>query len=89
METSKTKIDIVQKLIDDGKLDGNPNLPKYPSMQLWVSLKPKEIKRLKEYVVGNGEDWDEYMAEIAKHHPLRVGTDKKYTRRINGRLMVA
>ncbi len=64
------KSPLVKDLIDRGKLDGNPALPKYPSAQLYYKVMlESERQELKKQVEGVGYSWDDYEAGMKAHHP--------------------
>ena len=60
----------VKDLVDRGKLDGNPILPKYPSAQLWNTLMTEtERQEFIQVVEGVDYSWVDYEAEMKAHWP--------------------
>jgi len=81
MATDKTVIKSkkVKDLIERGKLDGNPDLPKYPSAQLWNKLMTEtERQEFISYVEGADYSWPDYESEMKAHWPpeKKRGTPK-------------
>ncbi len=60
---------IVKELIEQGRLDGNPALPKYPSAQIYYQLRKKELKELQQVVEKSTVTWEEYETDMMSHWP--------------------
>lgn len=60
---------MIKELIEQGKLDGNPMLPKYPSAQIYYQLTKKELKELQTVVEKSTVTWEEYETDMKSHWP--------------------